>query len=114
MFSNESPFQLWPVNQRRRAWRRLGQRADLAITIARHTSPLLGVIVWRAIYFDNRTPLGVIQGTLTAQRYVDDILRTVLLPFLLKWPSLILSRIMPEHIRHFLQLVKHFLDQADH
>ncbi|GFX73956.1 transposable element Tcb1 transposase [Trichonephila clavipes] len=38
---------------------------------------------------DVRNPLVVIIGTLTAQRYVDDILRTVLLPFLLQYLGLI-------------------------
>ncbi|GFW24498.1 transposable element Tcb1 transposase [Trichonephila clavipes] len=36
-----------------------------------------------------RTPLVVIRGTLTAHRYVDGILRTVLLPFLSLYPGLI-------------------------
>ncbi|GFW70053.1 transposable element Tcb2 transposase [Trichonephila clavipes] len=39
VFSHESHFQLCPDNHRRRVWRRQGQRADPAFTIARHTSP---------------------------------------------------------------------------
>ncbi|GFX60316.1 transposable element Tc1 transposase [Trichonephila clavipes] len=62
-----------------------GQRADLAFTIAHHTSPQTGVMVWGAISFDSRASLVVSRGTLTAQWYVDDILRTVLLPFLLRF-----------------------------
>ncbi|GFX84586.1 transposable element Tc1 transposase [Trichonephila clavipes] len=46
-------------------------------------------MVWGAISFDSWTPLVVIRGTLTAQRYADGILRTVLLPFLLQYPGLI-------------------------
>ncbi|GFT41429.1 uncharacterized protein TNCV_3890451 [Trichonephila clavipes] len=38
------------------------------------------------------TPLVVIRGTLTAQRYVDDILRTVLILFVLKYPGLIFQK----------------------
>ncbi|GFW28762.1 transposable element Tcb1 transposase [Trichonephila clavipes] len=45
-----------------------------------------------AISFDSRTPLVVIRGTLTAQRYVDNILRTVLLPFLLQYSGLIFQQ----------------------
>ncbi|GFX09818.1 transposable element Tc1 transposase [Trichonephila clavipes] len=60
---------------RRCVWRRLVQRADPAFPTARHTSLQSEVMVWGAISFDSRTPLGVIRGTLTAQRYVDDILR---------------------------------------
>ncbi|GFS88102.1 transposable element Tc1 transposase [Trichonephila clavipes] len=68
VFSDESHFQLCPGNHRRRVWRRLGQRADPSFTIACHTSPQLGVMVWGAISFDSRTLLGTIRGTLTAQR----------------------------------------------
>ncbi|GFW20547.1 transposable element Tc1 transposase [Trichonephila clavipes] len=35
-----------PDNHPRRVWRHLGQSADLAFTIARHTSPQQGVMVW--------------------------------------------------------------------
>ncbi|GFY21860.1 transposable element Tc1 transposase [Trichonephila clavipes] len=66
MFSDKSRFQLCPDNNRRRVWRHQGKRADPAFSIARHTSPQPGVIVWRAISFDSRTPLGVIRGTLAA------------------------------------------------
>ncbi|KFM63882.1 Transposable element Tcb1 transposase, partial [Stegodyphus mimosarum] len=46
-------------------------------------------MVWGAISLVSRTPLAVIRGTLTVQRYVDDILSPVLLPFLLQYPDLI-------------------------
>ncbi|GFV21300.1 hypothetical protein TNCV_4888951 [Trichonephila clavipes] len=42
----------------------------------------------------SRNFLIVIRGPPTAQRYVNDILRTVLLPFLLMYPDLIFSSIM--------------------
>ncbi|GFV32473.1 transposable element Tc1 transposase [Trichonephila clavipes] len=42
--------------------------------------------------FQSWTPLVVIRGTLTAQRYVDDILRTVLIPFILQDPGLIFQQ----------------------
>ncbi|GFV03693.1 uncharacterized protein TNCV_1876411 [Trichonephila clavipes] len=100
--NDASHSQLYPENHRRRVWRHLGQRAYSAFTIARDTGPQQGVIVWRAISFDSRTPLGVIRGTLTAQRYVDDILRTVLIPFLLLCPGRIFREIVPNRIRHVL------------
>ncbi|GFX67958.1 transposable element Tc1 transposase [Trichonephila clavipes] len=43
-------------------------------------------------FFDNRNTLVVSRGTLTAHRYVDAILRTVLLPFLLQNPGLIFQQ----------------------
>ncbi|GFV91838.1 transposable element Tc1 transposase [Trichonephila clavipes] len=91
VFSDESRFQLCP-DDHRSVWRWPGQRADPAFTIACHSGPQPGVMVWGAIYFDSRTPLVVIGGTFTAQLYVDDILRTVLIPFLLQYPGLIFQQ----------------------
>ncbi|GFV07632.1 transposable element Tc1 transposase [Trichonephila clavipes] len=92
VFINESRFQLCPDDHRRRVWRSPGQRADPAFTIVRPTGPQPRVIVWGAISFDSRTPMVVIRGTLTAQWYVDNILRTVLLPFLQQHPGLIFQQ----------------------
>ncbi|GFW00065.1 transposable element Tc1 transposase [Trichonephila clavipes] len=92
-----------PDGHRRRVWRRLGQRSDPAFTIARYTGPQPGVMVWCAISFDSRSPLVIIRGTLTAQLCFDDILRTVLLPFLLQYLGLIFQKIRPDHLRHMLQ-----------
>ncbi|GFS76512.1 transposable element Tc1 transposase [Trichonephila clavipes] len=49
-------------------------------------------MVWGAISFDSRKPLVGIRGTLTAQRYVNDILGIVLLPFLLQYPDFIFQQ----------------------
>ncbi|UYV74518.1 VPS53, partial [Cordylochernes scorpioides] len=88
VFSDESRFLLCPDDRRKRVWIRPGQRVDPGLTVEHHTGPQQGVMVWGAISFDSRTPLVVIPGTLTAQRYVDDILRPVLLPFLSHHPGL--------------------------
>ncbi|GFT46570.1 transposable element Tc1 transposase [Trichonephila clavipes] len=63
--NDESRFQLCLDDNRRRVWRRPGQRADPAFTIARHTGTQPGVMIWVAISFDSRTTLVVIRGTLT-------------------------------------------------
>ncbi|UYV80897.1 hypothetical protein LAZ67_19002125 [Cordylochernes scorpioides] len=86
--TEDSRFLLCPDNRRKRVWRRPGQRVDPGLTVEHHTGPQQGVMVWGAISFDSRTPLVVIPGTLTAQRYVDDILWPVLLPFLSHHPGL--------------------------
>ncbi|UYV83088.1 hypothetical protein LAZ67_22002161 [Cordylochernes scorpioides] len=88
VFSDESRFLLCPYDHIKRVWRRPGQCVDPCLTFKHHTGPQLGVMVWDAISFDSRTPLVVIPDTLTAQRYVDDILRSVLLPFLSHHPGL--------------------------
>ncbi|UYV69295.1 hypothetical protein LAZ67_6003159 [Cordylochernes scorpioides] len=88
VFSDESRFFLCPDDRRKCFWRHPGQRVDLGLTVEHHTGPQQGVMVWGAISFDSRTPLVIIPGTLTAQRYVDDILWPVLLPFLSHHPGL--------------------------
>ncbi|GFU33421.1 transposable element Tc1 transposase [Trichonephila clavipes] len=92
VFSDKSHFQLCPDNHRICVWRRLVQCADPAFTTTRHTSLQSEVMVWGAISFDSRVPLGVIRSTLTAQQYVDDILRTVLLPLLFQYSETALQR----------------------
>ncbi|GFU12979.1 transposable element Tc1 transposase [Trichonephila clavipes] len=49
-------------------------------------------MVWGAISFDSLTPLMVLRGILTAQRYVDYILKTVLLPLFLQYLDLIFQQ----------------------
>ncbi|GFU00656.1 DDE_3 domain-containing protein [Trichonephila clavipes] len=44
-------------------------------SVLRHTARTAGVMVWRALAYDSRSTLVVMHGTLTGQRYVDDILR---------------------------------------
>ncbi|GFV12605.1 transposable element Tc1 transposase [Trichonephila clavipes] len=92
VFSNESGFQLCPDDHQRRVWRRPWKRADPSFTISRHTSPQPGVMVWGLISFDSCVPLVVIRGAFTAQRYVDNIQITALLPFLLQYPGLIFQQ----------------------
>ncbi|GFV00285.1 HTH_Tnp_Tc3_2 domain-containing protein [Trichonephila clavipes] len=72
-----------------RVWRRTGQRSDPAFIVERHTAISQGVTVWGAISWDTRSSLVVLQGTLTARRYVDDILTPIVLPMLSSRPGAI-------------------------
>ncbi|GFU65405.1 DDE_3 domain-containing protein [Trichonephila clavipes] len=72
-----------------RVWRRTGQRSDPAFIVERHTAISQGVTVWGAISWDTRSSLVVLQGTLTARRYVDDILTPIVLPMLSSHPGAI-------------------------
>ncbi|GFW04949.1 hypothetical protein TNCV_4881841 [Trichonephila clavipes] len=51
-------------------------------------------MVFMAIAYDSRSTLLVMRGTLTGQRYVDDILRPHVGPFLNGLPEAIFSKIM--------------------
>ncbi|GFV98477.1 HTH_Tnp_Tc3_2 domain-containing protein [Trichonephila clavipes] len=89
IFSDESRFSLSPDDHRTRVWRRTGQRSDPAFIVERHTAISQGVTVWGAISWDTRSSLVVLQGTLTARRYVDDILTPIVLPMLSSRPGAI-------------------------
>ncbi|GFT98111.1 uncharacterized protein TNCV_789301 [Trichonephila clavipes] len=52
VFSDEFRFHLCPDDHRRRVWRRLGQRADPAFTMASHTRPQQRLIIWSTISFE--------------------------------------------------------------
>ncbi|GFX08750.1 transposable element Tc1 transposase [Trichonephila clavipes] len=92
VLSDEFRFQLCPDDYRRRVWRWPSQKADPAFNIACYTGPQLEVMIWGAISFDSWIPLVVIRDILTTQRYVDSILRTALLPFLLQYSGLIFQQ----------------------
>ncbi|GFT76895.1 transposable element Tcb1 transposase [Trichonephila clavipes] len=76
-------------DHRTRVWRRTGKRSDPAFIVERHTAISQGVTVWGAISWDTRSSLVVLQGTLTARRYVDDILTPIVLPTLSSRPGAI-------------------------
>ncbi|UYV67512.1 hypothetical protein LAZ67_5001026 [Cordylochernes scorpioides] len=84
VFSDESRFCLSSDSRRVRVWRRRGERSNPA---ERPTVRQRGIMVWGAIAYDSRSPLLRIQGTMTAQRYVDDVLRPVTLPYLQGVPN---------------------------
>ncbi|GFW80704.1 transposable element Tcb1 transposase [Trichonephila clavipes] len=89
IFSDESRFSLSDDDHRTRVWRRTGQRSDPAFIVERHTAISQGVTVWGAISWDTRSSLVVLQGTLTARRYVDDILTPIVLLMLSSRPGAI-------------------------
>ncbi|GFU06927.1 transposable element Tcb2 transposase [Trichonephila clavipes] len=76
-------------DHRTRVWRRTGQRSDPAFIVERHTAISQGVTVWGAISWDTQSSLVVLQGTLTARRYVDDILTPIVLPMISSRPGAI-------------------------
>ncbi|UYV79532.1 hypothetical protein LAZ67_17003040 [Cordylochernes scorpioides] len=87
VFSDESRFCLSSDSRRVRVWRRRGEKSNPAAIVERPTVRQRGIMVWGAIAYDSRSPLLRIQGTMTAQRYVDDVLRPVTLPYLQGVPN---------------------------
>ncbi|GFV45878.1 transposable element Tc1 transposase [Trichonephila clavipes] len=82
-------------------------------TVLCHTARTAGVMVWGAIAYDSRSTLIVTRGTLTCQRYVDDILRPHVGHFLNSLPGEIFqqdnarphtARVAQDFLRHFQTL----------
>ncbi|GFX66921.1 transposable element Tcb1 transposase [Trichonephila clavipes] len=82
VFSDESRFCFFNDSQRIRVWRRRGERSILAVTVKHPTARQRGIMVWGAIAYDSTSPLVCIQGTLIAQRYVQNVLHPVAIPYL--------------------------------
>ncbi|GFT44833.1 transposable element Tcb1 transposase [Trichonephila clavipes] len=110
VFSDESRFVLGADDNRIRVWRRPGERYNSSHTVLRHTARTAGVMVWGPLVYDIWFTLIVMRGTLTDQRYVDDILRPHVGPFLNGLPGAIFqqdnarphaARVAQDFLRHF-------------
>ncbi|GFV71431.1 transposable element Tcb2 transposase [Trichonephila clavipes] len=115
VLSDESRFVLGTDDNRVRVWRHPGERYNSPPTLSflRHTAPTASVMVWGFIAYDSRSTLIVMRGTLTGQRYVDDILRPHEGPFLNGLPGAIFqqdnarphtARFAQDFLRHFQTL----------
>ncbi|GFU52259.1 transposable element Tcb1 transposase [Trichonephila clavipes] len=90
VFSDESRFVLGTDGNRVRVWRCPGEQYNSPPhTVLRHTVHTAGIMVCGAIAYDSRSTLIVMRGTLTSQRYVDDIFRPHVGPFLNGLPGAI-------------------------
>ncbi|GFX52446.1 transposable element Tcb1 transposase [Trichonephila clavipes] len=108
VFSDESRFVLGTDDNRVRVWMHPGERYNSPHTILRPTACTADVIVWGA--YDSRSTLIVMHGTLTGQRYVDDILRPHVATFPKWFPRAIFqqdnarphtARVAQDFLRHF-------------
>ena len=81
LFSDESRFQLYRADGRLRVWRRSGERYADANVIRRVAHGGASVMVWAGICHGQRTRLHFIDGNLNGQRYRDEILRPIVVPF---------------------------------
>ncbi|GFX15685.1 transposable element Tcb1 transposase [Trichonephila clavipes] len=111
--SDESLFVLGTDDNRVRVWRCPGERYNSPHTVLRHTARTAGVMVWGTIAYDSRSTSIVMRGTLTGQRYVDDILRPHVGPFLNGLPGAIFqqdnalphtARVAQDFLRNFQTL----------
>ncbi|GFS99633.1 transposable element Tcb2 transposase [Trichonephila clavipes] len=87
VLNDESSFNLSSDDIRVRVWIPHGERPNHAFALQRHTTPTAGVMIWGTIADTARSPLVLIHGTMTVQRYVHDILQTHVLPFIQRLPG---------------------------
>ena len=81
-FSDERRFCLRHIDRRLRVWRRNGERHAEVNVQPCHAYNGGSVMVWAGVTADRRTDLVVVPGILTGQRYIDEILRPHVVPFL--------------------------------
>ncbi|GFW51802.1 transposable element Tcb1 transposase [Trichonephila clavipes] len=107
-YRDESRFVSETDDNRVRVWSRPVERYNFT-----HTAHIAYVIVWGGIAYDSRYTLIVMRGTLKGQRYVDDILRPHVRPFLNGLPGAIFqkdnarphtARVAQYFLRHFQTL----------
>ncbi|GFW64334.1 transposable element Tcb1 transposase [Trichonephila clavipes] len=110
VFSDESRFALGTDDNLVWLWRRPGERYNSLHSVLRHTASTAGVMVWGAIPCDSRSTLIVMRVTLKGQRYVDDILRPHVGPFLNGLPGAIFQQdnACPHTARVAQDLLRHF------
>ncbi|GFU71520.1 transposable element Tcb2 transposase [Trichonephila clavipes] len=92
VFSDESRFNLSSDDNRVRVQRPRDERLNPSFALQRHIAPTAGVMVWGAIAYNKQSPLVLIRGTMTAQRYAHDILQPHVLSFIQRLPRAIFQQ----------------------
>ena len=112
MFSDESRFLIFRNDGRQLVYRRFGERLAPNCVQQVWLFGGGGLMVWGGICGDVKTRLVVIRGNLNAQRYRDDILRPVVVPFLQQQPRGLIFQ--HDNARpHTARLTQNFLANAN-
>ena len=82
LFSDESRFCLKRNDGRIKVWRRRGERNARSCTIPKTAFYGGSVMVWGGITSHGKTQLVIVDGNLNSRRYIDEILRPVVVPFM--------------------------------
>ena len=111
LFSDESRFNLSHHDGRIRVFRRRGERFADNFLIERDQFRSRSVMVWGGIMGRRKTNLIVVQGNLSAQGYINQILLPEAVPFLQRRGSAILMHdyAMP----HVARICRKFLNRND-
>ncbi|GFU32164.1 transposable element Tcb1 transposase [Trichonephila clavipes] len=82
VFTDESRICLQHHDGRIRLRRHRGERTLNSYIMPCHTGTAPGIMVWEGIRYHSRTPRIRIAGTLNSQRYISEMLESVVLPYL--------------------------------
>ncbi|PIO12865.1 hypothetical protein AB205_0151530 [Aquarana catesbeiana] len=82
LFTDESRFSLYRADGRQRVWRHVGERFADVNVVDRVAHGGSGVMVWAGVSYGQRTQVHFIDGILNVQRYHDEILRPIDVPFI--------------------------------
>ncbi len=82
LFTDESRFTRYRADGRQRVWRCVGERFADVNVVERVAHVGGGVMVWAGVCYGQRTQVHFIDGILNAQRYHDEILRPIVVPFI--------------------------------
>ncbi len=82
LFTDESRYSLYSADSRQRVWRRVDERFADVNVVDRVAHDGGGVMVWAGVCYEQRTQVHFIDGILNAQRYRDEILRPIVVPFI--------------------------------
>ena len=82
VFSDEPRFNLYFNDGRFRVYRRCGEQYSDVNFKEDDCYGGGSVLIWAAVTMHRRTPLQFIAGNLSSQRYVDEVMRPMVLPFL--------------------------------
>lgn len=108
---NKSQFCLWQNDRRVMVKRFRGKKHNMKFAVRGHVGVTPGVIIWSLIDIRYRSPLVFISSRLYAHRYIEEILRPVLLPLLNEYHGVVFQQ---DNARpHIAQISRNILQKAE-
>ena len=112
LFTDETRIALHPDSRRKRVWRRKGSRARLQHVQEVRAFRGGSVMFWAGIMLGRRTPLVPLDGILTGQRYILEVLQPIVRPFRAEFGDQFI--LLDDNARpHRAEVVQNFLQQSD-